>query len=104
MKAFLINPAHKQIEPIDLQKTEEDIALIVGQKDIGFDDLGNSANRLYFDEACFIHETPESGRFKVDSLPPVAGKAVVVGWNADTNSLADTGLSLDALRVRVSFL
>jgi hypothetical protein len=103
MQAFLIDPSKQAITPIELTQAESEIAALIGQKSIGFDEIDDNGDRLYFDEACFINEKPGGGRFKLDSLPPVAGRGVVVG--ADKAGQAQSAcVSAQALAARVKFL
>jgi hypothetical protein len=99
-KAFLISPAAKSIEAIELVDMN-DIKSLVGFDTIASDLVGEAGDRLFFDEECFIRGA--SGRFKVDSLVPVAGKGVVVGVGADGVTLTDASTTLDQLRSRTVF-
>lgn len=103
MQAFLIDPSKKVITPIELTHAESEIAGLIGQKSIGFDEIDDNGDRLYFDEACFINEKPGGGRFKLDSLPPVAGSGVVVGANK-AGEPQDACVSAQSLAGRVKFL
>jgi len=70
MKAFQINPATKEISEIEINGDNAALVSLIGQPDVGFDEIDDNGDRLYFDEACFIREQPGAGRFKLDSLPP----------------------------------
>ncbi len=104
MKAFQINPATKEISAIEISGDNAALVSLIGQPDVGFDEIDDNGDRLYFDEACFIREQPGAGRFKLDSLPPVAGIGIVAGHNAAEDAMADVCVSLEALRSRVKFL
>ena len=99
-KAFLISPEDKSIEPVEISNIE-DVASLVGYETIESDDIGNGADRLYFDEECFIRGA--SGRFQIDKLIPVAGKGVVVGTSADAATLTDVAVDRDELLIRTHF-
>jgi hypothetical protein len=104
MNAYKIDPRSKTITPITINDSATEIAALIGFKSIGFDEIDTNGDRLYFDEACFINEQPGGGRFKLDSLPPVAGLGVVIGWNASADSAANACVSPEALAKRVQFL
>jgi hypothetical protein len=99
-KAFLISPEAKSIEPVELTDMN-DIKSLVGFDTIASDPVGEAGDQLFFDEECFIRGA--SGRFKVDSLVPVAGKGLVVGVAADGVTLTDASTTLDQLRSRIAF-
>lgn len=101
MQCFLIDPTAKTITSVEIADTA-DIARLIGFDDIDFDEMDASGDRLYFDESCFIRQQPGVGRFKLDNLPPVAGKGVVVG-SAD-NQLQAPAVSAEALAQRVQYV
>lgn len=102
-RAFLIDPSRQSISEVNLQEGLESIRALIGQDSIDSDEVGQQGDRLFFDEACFIRATPESKRFKLDTLPPVAGMGVVVGSVDDGKTLEDPHVSLEALKSRVQF-
>jgi len=106
INAFLINANSKEISQITLTgSTDELVALInVPAKDVGFDEIDDNGDRLYFDEACFINEKPGAGRFRLDTLPPVSGMGIVVGWNTADDQMSNAKVMSDTLKSRVSFL
>lgn len=104
MRAYLIDPSQQKISVIDIPSGESDLPGLIGQPSIGFDEIDDNGDRLYFDEACFINEKPGAGRFKLDNLPPVAGKAVVMGWKTAANQAADVIVGEQALAARVKFI
>jgi hypothetical protein len=55
---------------------------------------------LILDEDCFIHGS--EGRFQIDTLAPIAGKAIVVGVAG--LDLADSKLTAKDISSRVKFL
>ena len=101
MKALLINPESRSIEAIDIDG-REDIARLIGFDTIESDAVGTAGDRLYFDEECFLRGT--SGRFQVDSVIPVSGRAVIVGTADDGATLRDVVTELDSLRNRIKYL
>ena len=50
------------------------MALVLGVESVVADSL-DSEHQIFFDEDCFIKQT--NGRFQIDALPPIAGKAVL---------------------------
>ena len=99
-KAYLISAEQKSIEPVDLSDKNE-IATLIGYETVESDKVGNGDDLLFFDEECFIRGS--SGRFQIDKLIPVSGKGIVVGVEADGNTLSDVSLTLDELRSRTTF-
>jgi hypothetical protein len=99
MKAVLIDPVASAVTSVEL----EDLDTI--KKEIGFetiiaDEIDGTTDKLYFDEDCFIRGT--KGRFQLDSLPPVAGKAFVVGAVSDSAE-TDCELTVEELEGRIKF-
>lgn len=99
MRGFLIDGESQTIQAIDLESAA-DIATLVGYESIISDDIDDS-NAVHFDEDCFIRATP--GRFRIDSLAPIAGKAVITGKGED-GQFADSSLDLEQLKARVVFI
>ena len=64
--------------------------------------VGSSGDRLYFDEECFLRGT--GGRFQVDSLVPISGRAVVTGASGDGTTLRDAATDVESLRARIKYL
>ena len=104
MKAYRIDPAAKAITEIDLPNAQEGLAEIGAQKDIGFDEINDNGDRLYFDEACFINEKPGAGRFQLDRLPPVSGIGIIAGWDLSADKLDSVKVTHETLVSRVKFL
>jgi len=102
MRAYLIDPFEKTIEAVDIAGLD-DIREAIGFDTIDSDEVSKSDDRLFFDEECFIRQQPRPGRFRLDTLPPVAGRGVVIGGGPDEDTLKDAGLALDDLRARVEF-
>lgn len=103
MRAFLIDPAQRNIVAVDIDSTEA-IAAAIGFTSIDSDEIDNDGHRLFFDESCFIRAIEGAGRFQFDRLAPVQGKGMVVRTAADGKTLADTTLDADALTRRIKFL
>ena len=101
MKAFLITPDKQSIEAINING-REDIARLIGFDTIESDAVGTAGDRLYFDEECFLRGT--SGRFQIDSVIPVSGKAVIVGTAEGGGTLRDVATDIDSLRRRIKYL
>ena len=76
MKALLIDPEKQSLEPIEIQG-RDDIVKLIGYDTIESDAVGPAGDRLYFDEECFLRGA--QGRFQIDSVVPVSGRAVRTG-------------------------
>jgi hypothetical protein len=100
MKAFLINPENKTVEAVDING-RDDIARLIGFDTIESDAVGTAGDRLYFAEECFLRGA--SGRFSVDKIIPVSGKAVVVGTADDGTTPRDAVTDIDSLRSRIKY-
>ena len=98
MKAYLINPEQQSIDDIEIS-SREDIVAQIGYETLESDSLGGG-DTLYFDEECFLRGA--SGRFQLDKLIPVSGKAVIVGAAAD-GSLLNVSLSIEELKSRIQY-
>jgi hypothetical protein len=103
MKAFLIDAHEQTIEPVEIEPSLDAIRHAVGFDTIESDDVRGGDDRLFFDEECFIRQQARPGRFQLDTLPPVAGRGVVVGGGPDESSLRGPEISLEELRGRVKF-
>lgn len=101
MKALLINPENRSIEAIDID-AREDIARLIGFDTIESDAVGTAGDRLYFDEECFLRGA--GGRFQIDSIIPVSGRAVVVGTADEGATLRDVATDIEDLRSRIKYL
>lgn len=104
MQVFVIDASAKDIQAIDISDGEAEVRRLIGFDSIDFDEIDDNGDRLYFDESCFIRHGAEVGRFRVDSLAPVAGKGVVAGGEPGGKVIAGAQISLEALRARVQFL
>ena len=101
MKALLIKPDSQAIEKIEISGMD-DIKELIGFDTITSDAVGNTGDRIFFDEECFLRQT--SGRFQVDTLIPISGKAVIVAADEDGEALRDVVLGADELGGRVKYL
>ena len=101
MKALLINPESQSIEAIDIS-SHADLAKLIGYDTIESDAVGTAGDRLYFDEECFLRGT--SGRFQIDTLVPVSGRAVIVGTADDGATLRDVASTIEDMRSRIKYL
>jgi hypothetical protein len=101
VKALLINPENRSIEPIDVPDHAA-IAKLIGYDTIESDAVGTAGDRLFFDEECFLRGT--KGRFQIDSVIPVSGKAVLIGMANEGKTLRDVETGIDSLRGRIKYL
>ena len=101
MKALLINPGTRSIESIDVG-SQADVASLIGYDTIESDAVGTAGDRLFFDEECFLRGS--SGRFQIDTLVPVSGRAVIVGTADDGASLRDAASDIEDVRSRIKYL
>ena len=103
MKALLVNPATKTIENVEADNIA-DVAKLIGYDTLESDEVGPNGDRMFFDEECFIRGDTAAGRFQIDNIVPVAGKAIIIGSNKDGSSLNDVSGSTDALAERIKYL
>jgi hypothetical protein len=101
MKALLINPETRSIEAIDVGSQAE-LASLIGYDTIESDAVGTAGDRLFFDEECFLRGT--TGRFQIDTLVPVSGRAVIVGTTDDGVTLRDVATDIEDLLSRIKYL
>ncbi|MBL0292495.1 MAG: hypothetical protein IPQ15_18145 [Betaproteobacteria bacterium] len=101
MKALLIDPEHRSIEAIEIAG-REDIARLIGFDTVESDAVGNAGDRLFFDEECFLRGA--GGRFQLDTLIPIAGKALIVGTSGDGTVLRDAVTDVSSLGSRLKYL
>ena len=99
MSCFVIDPTAKTITPAPWDGGLDAIRQLIGFETIDSDEIDANGDRLFFDEKCFIRQTPGVGRFQLDSLAPVAGVGVVVGAGDSSPQM-----SLQVLQGRVNFL
>ena len=104
MKAYLIDANRKTVSLIDLADGLAGIRRLIGYDSVDSEEIDASGDHLFFDEGCFLRDQTGKGRFKLDSLVPVADKAVVVGTSNDGAVLKDAAVGLDALQARIAWL
>ena len=100
MKAYLIDAQSKAVESVEVENMA-DIVKMVGYDTIESDSVGDSGDRLFFDEECFIRGS--EGRFQLDKLIPVSGKGLLVRSNDDGSELAAVSTDQDDLTNRIKF-
>lgn len=98
MRALIIDPSSQSIEAVDI-KDDNDIASQIGYDTIE-SDMIDDHNAMFFDEECFLRQA--AGRFQLDKLIPVSGKAIIIGKDAD-DKLADVSISENELKGRLAF-
>jgi hypothetical protein len=101
VKALLIDPERQSIEAVAIDGFE-DIAKLIGFDTIESDAVGTGGDRLFFDEECFLRGT--AGRFQIDKLVPVSGKAVIAGTSDGGAQLRDVATAIDDLAGRLKYL
>ncbi len=104
MHAYLIDPNNRQIIAVDIDGGLEGIRKLIGFDSVDSDEIDVAGNRLFFDESCFIRDQPGAGRFKLDNLPPVAGRGVVAAADDAVTTPRTPTLTLEDLKARVQFL
>jgi len=103
MRAFLINAADKTVTAVDVADGLAGIRKLIGFDSVDSDEIDANGDRLFFDEKCFIRQQEGAGRFRLDTLAPVAGRGVVIGSRDSGAELCDAAVSLEALKGRVVF-
>lgn len=103
MKAYLIDANNKTISEANIAGLD-DVKKLIGYDSVDSDEIDASGDRLFFDEGCFLRDQPGKSRFKLDKLPPVADKAVVVGSSDDGATLKDAAVELATLQSRINWL
>lgn len=98
MKAILIDASEQSLHIIEVEN-EAAIAGVIGFKTLESEDV-QPEHKLFFDEECFLRGS--KGRFQLDKLIPISGKAVIVG-NVG-GELGDVTLSTDDLAPRIQYL
>ena len=101
MKALLINPVAQSIQEVDITGYE-DIIDLIGYTTLTSDELTPSGHRLFFDEECFLRGT--RGRFQLDRLIPVSGKAVIALADKDASVIRDVNINTALLEGRIKFI
>lgn len=104
MKAYLIDANTRTLTSLELTEGLPDIRALIGFETIDSDEVDASGDRLFFDERCFLRDQSGNGRFRLDNLAPVAGKAVVVGSSDDGEILKDVIVDPTTLQRRITWL
>jgi hypothetical protein len=103
MQCFVIDANTQTILEANLTDGAAPIAKQIGYDSIDSDEIHGTTDRLYFDDSCFIRTQPSNGRFKFDSLAPVAGIGVVAGVSSEGNPTTPK-LTLQEVKARVTFV
>ena len=98
MKAILIDASEQSVSEISLEN-EAAIAEAIGFDTLESDDV-EPGHKLFFDEECFLRGS--KGRFQLDKLIPISGKAVILGNSGGT--LGDVALTTEAISARITYL
>jgi len=104
MKAYLIDPNRKTVSLVELTDGLAGIRRLIGYDSVDSEEIDASGDHLFFDEGCFLRDQTGKGRFKLDSLVPVADKAVVVGTSNDGATLKDAVTQLADLQRRITWV
>jgi hypothetical protein len=103
MNAYLIDASRQTVSVVDIDDLD-DVKKLIGYDSVDSDEIDASGDRLFFDESCFLRDQAGTGRFKLDNLAPVAGKAVVVGSSDDGARLREAMVDHVTLQRRVTWL
>jgi len=103
MQVFALNPLTKEINTVEIADTKEALQELIGFSTIDSDEIDDNGDRLFFDEECFIRQQVNVGRFKVDSLAPVAGIGVIVNCK-DGKTFQSALINAQELLKRVTYL
>lgn len=103
MQVLAINPLTKEIHAVEIANTKEALQELIGFSTIDSDEIDENGDRLFFDEECFIRQQGNVGRFKVDSLAPVAGIGVIVN-SLDGKTFQSAIINTEELLKRVTYL
>lgn len=98
MKALLVNGPAQSMSEVDIGGAK-DLELVLGVESVVADRL-DSEHQIFFDEDCFIKQT--NGRFQLDALPPIAGKAVLA--RVVDGEFFGVTLGLNEIESRIKFL
>jgi hypothetical protein len=103
MNVYVIDPSRQEILAVEIDGNLDAICKLIGFDSVDSDEIDAAGHRLFFDESCFIRDQPDAGRFKLDNLPPVAGRGVVAAAGDAGAALRSPALTLDDLKARVQF-
>ena len=101
MKAILIDSQTRSIDHVDVF-SKDDLVQLVGYDTLISDQIDDEGNRLFLDEECFIRGA--GGRFQIDGLAPVAGRAVITGSVGAGEVLSDVRSTPEEIGTRLTWL
>ncbi len=101
MKAILIDPNERCLRQVQVQD-KDDIVELIGYDTVISDEIGPDGERMFLDEECFIRGT--SGRFQLEGVAPVAGRAVVTGASGAGRVLADVASTPEEIERRLVWM
>ncbi len=101
MKAILIDAETRSIAPVEVYG-KDDLVRLVGHDTLISDQIDSAGDRLFLDEECFIRGA--SGRFQIDRLAPVAGRAVITGSVGAGEVLSDVCSTPQDIESRLTWL
>ena len=101
MKAILIDSQARSVEGVEITG-KDDIENFIGYDTLTSDELDDSGDRLFLDEECFIRGA--SGRFQIDRLAPVSGRAVITGSVGAGGVQADVSTTPEKIAERITWL
>ena len=101
MKAILIDSQARRIETVNVS-SKSDLAQLVGYDTLISDEIDADGDRLFLDEECFIRGS--SGRFQIDNLAPVAGRAVITGSVGAGGVCSDVRSTPEEITERVTWI
>ena len=101
MKAILIDAEARSVEGVEIIN-KDDIEKLVGYDTLISDEIDENGDRLFLDEECFIRGA--HGRFQIDRLAPVAGRAVVTGSVGAGGVQADVSATTEEISQRITWL
>lgn len=100
-KVLVINPAEQSIVEKTVEGLDE-VKTMIGFDTVIADEIGPGADRLFFDEECFLRGT--TGRFQIDSIIPVSGMGVIAGSDDEGKTLTDVTSTVETLTARLKYL
>lgn len=101
MKAILVDSQVRSVEGVEIT-AKDDIENLIGFDTLTSDELDDSGDRLFLDEECFIRGA--SGRFQIDRLAPVSGRAVITGPVGVGGVQADVSTTPEEISERITWL
>ena len=101
MKAILIDPNERCLRQVQVQD-KDDIVELIGYDTVISDEIGPDGERMFLDEECFIRGA--LGRFQLEGVAPVAGRAVVTGASGAGRVLADVASTTEEIERRLVWM